>query len=73
MGVEAEGAVGTPLRTACLLNYQPIARLLLHRGAEINACGVFGDALQAAAMKGHTTLVKLIIDEGANVNQQSGF
>jgi ankyrin repeat protein len=73
MGVEVEGAVGTPLRTACLLNYQPIARLLLHRGAEINACGIFGDALQAAAMKGHTTVVKLIIDEGANVNQQSGF
>lgn len=73
LGVEAEGAVGTPLRTACLLNYQPIARLLLHRGAEINACGIYGDALQAAAMKGHTTVVKLIIDEGANVNQQSGF
>lgn len=73
MDMEAEGAVGTPLRTACLLNYQSIARLLLHRGAEINACGTFGDALQAAAMKGHTTIVKLIIDEGANVNQQSGF
>ena len=73
MDVEAEGAVGTPLRTACLLNYQPIARLLLHRGAEINACEIFGDALQAAAMKGHTTVVKLMIDEGANVNQQSGF
>ena len=72
-GVEAEGVVGTPLRTACLLNCQPIARLLLHRGAEINACGVFGDALQAAAMKGHTTVVKLMINEDANVNQQSGF
>ena len=73
MSVESEGAVGTPLRTACLLNYQPIARLLLNRGAEINACGNFGDALQAAAMKGHTMIMKLMIDEGANVNQQSGF
>ena len=73
MSIESEGAIGTPLRTACLLNYQPIARLLLSRGAEINACGTFGDALQAAAMKGHTMVVKLIIDEGANVDQQSGL
>ena len=73
MSMESEGAIGTPLRTACLLNYQPIARLLLSRGANVNACGTFGDALQAAAMKGHTMAVKLIIDEGANVNQQSGF
>ena len=71
MSVEGEGAIGTPLRTACLLDYQPIARLLLNRGAKINACGAFGDALQAAAMKGHTMVLKLIVDEGANANQQS--
>ena len=37
MSVEAEGSFDTPLRTACLLNYQPIARLVLHRETKIDA------------------------------------
>lgn len=73
MNMKAEGVVETPLRTACLLNCQFIARLFLHRRAEINACEIFDDALQAAAMKGHITVVKLIVDEGANINQQNDF
>lgn len=74
MNMEFEGCMGTPLRTACLLNCSAIARLLLDRKANINACsGTMGAALQASAMQGHTTVTKLLIDGSADINQQSGF
>ncbi|KUI70485.1 Ankyrin repeat and KH domain-containing protein mask [Cytospora mali] len=72
-GVEGEGVFGTPLRTACLLDCLPIARLLLDHGADINACDPLEDALQIAAAKGHTSMMKLLIEEGADADQQAGF
>lgn len=71
--IEAEGLLGTPLRTASLLNSESLVRFLVNRGANVNACGQFGAALQAAASKGHTSVVKLLVDEGADVDQQTGF
>lgn len=74
MEVESPGIFGTPLRTACLLNCESVVRLVLDRGADINAhCDHMGDALQIAAANNHTSIVKLLIDEGADLDQKSGF
>lgn len=49
-------------------------RLLLDRGADINAHGGFyGNALQAAATKsGNEATVRIFLDSGADVNSQGG-
>ncbi|KAI5793490.1 hypothetical protein FPQ18DRAFT_258524, partial [Pyronema domesticum] len=54
--------------------YISIARLLIGRGASVNAQGGhYGNALQAAECAGHEVMVKLLVDEGrANVNARGG-
>ena len=42
-----------------------MVRLLLDRGADVNASG---SALQAASSYGHESVVRLLLDRGANVN-----
>ncbi|KAM0145600.1 hypothetical protein ACHAPG_011547, partial [Botrytis cinerea] len=44
---------------------EEIAKLLLDRGADVNA-------LQAAAWKGNQEVIKLLLDRGADVNAQGG-
>ncbi|KAF8239490.1 hypothetical protein L208DRAFT_1237287, partial [Tricholoma matsutake] len=52
---------------------QEIVKLLIEKGANVNAQGgFFGNALQAAAYNGNQEIVKLLIEEGANVNAQGG-
>ncbi|KAM0125328.1 hypothetical protein ACHAO1_010650 [Botrytis cinerea] len=53
---------------------EEIAKLLLDRGADVNAQGgEYGNALQAAAWKGNQETVKLLLDRGADVNAQGGY
>ncbi|KAK1962713.1 ankyrin, partial [Colletotrichum sublineola] len=73
MDLESNGDFGTPLRTASLLNFLFIVRLLLDRGAKIDFCGPYGDALQAAAANGHVSVARLLLEEGANISQRAGF
>ena len=50
-----------------------IIRLLLDKGADVNAQGgKHGNALQAAAYTGNLEVTRLLLDKGANVNAQGG-
>ncbi|RSM14962.1 hypothetical protein CEP52_001098 [Fusarium oligoseptatum] len=72
--IEGDCLGPTALQAACgskYLDRLEMARLLLSRGADVNAAaGVwFGrTALQAAAERGDMDLVQLLLDKGANVN-----
>jgi hypothetical protein len=56
-----------------LLGLSDVARLLLDKGADVNAeGGRFGNALQAASFNGHRGVVELLLDKGADVNAQGG-
>ncbi|CAN9361213.1 unnamed protein product [Alternaria alternata] len=62
-----------PLYYAALLGFSTVTRLLLNKGAEINAQGGhYGNALQAASEGGHEQVVKTLLDAGAEVNAQGG-
>ncbi|KAF2652559.1 HET-domain-containing protein, partial [Lophiostoma macrostomum CBS 122681] len=66
-------SIATPLYYAALLGLSTITRLLLDKGAEVNAQGGhFGNALQAASSMGHKQVVKMLLDKGAEVNAQGG-
>ena len=61
----------TPLLLAAKYGHSEIAKLLVDKGAEINAHGVpFINALQAASARGHEQVVKLLLDKGAEINAQ---
>jgi hypothetical protein len=48
-------------------------RLLLERGADVNAQGgAYDNALQAASAGGHEAVVALLLEKGADVNAQGG-
>jgi ankyrin repeat protein len=48
-------------------------KLLLKKGADVNAQGGFySNALQAASEGGHEAIVKLLLKKGVNVNAQGG-
>ncbi|CAI7672865.1 unnamed protein product [Penicillium discolor] len=53
---------------------QKIIKLLLDKGADINAQGgQYGNPLQAASRRGYLKIVKLLLDKGVNVNTQGGY
>ncbi|KAF2469207.1 ankyrin [Lindgomyces ingoldianus] len=53
--------------------HQRMVKLLLDKGADVNAQGGrYGNALHAASVRGHETIVKLLLEAGADVNAQSG-
>src|SRR5258708_29524554 len=61
----------TPLHLAAFFGKEPTARLLLNKGATVNARStnpMQNTPLHAAAAEKHTTLAKLLIDHGADVN-----
>jgi hypothetical protein len=67
-------SIPMPLYYAALLGFSTIARLLLDKGAEVNAQGgEYGNALQAASVRGHEQVVKTLLDKGAEVNAQGGI
>ncbi|KAI4943376.1 hypothetical protein J4E91_009285 [Alternaria rosae] len=62
-----------PLYYAAMLGFSTVTRLLLDKGAEINAQGGhYGNALQAASAGGHEQVVKTLLNKGAEVNAQGG-
>ncbi|KAF4547992.1 Ankyrin repeat-containing protein 14 [Elsinoe fawcettii] len=63
----------TPLMTAAQEWSISTVKLLLEKGADVNASGgSYGTALQAAAYKGHADCIQLLIHWRANVNAQGG-
>jgi ankyrin repeat protein len=51
-----------------------IVKVLLEKGAEVNAQGgEYGNALQAASFGGHEAIVKVLLEKGAEVNAQGGI
>jgi hypothetical protein len=54
-------------------SYAVVNKLLLSKGADINAQGGrYGNALQAASEQGHDKIVELLLSKGADVNAQGG-
>ena len=68
------GEYGTALQAAALKSRMRSIRLLLDKGADVNAegGGGYGTALQAASYACHLEVVKLLLEKGANVNARSG-
>ncbi|KAI1561721.1 fibronectin type 3 and ankyrin repeat domain protein 1, partial [Pyrenophora tritici-repentis] len=63
-----------PLYYVAMLGFSTITRLLLDKGADVNAQGGgYGNALQAASAGGHEQVVKTLLDKGADVNAQGGY
>ena len=66
-------SIPMPLYYAALLRLSTVTKLLLNKGAEVNAQGGHhGSALQAASAGGHEQVVKILLDAGAEVNAQGG-
>ncbi len=59
----------TPLHEAAAMGHLEVARLLLERGADVNAKNKHGfTPLHFAAGIGHTDVAKLLLEHGADVN-----
>ena len=66
--------VASPLYYSSLVGLIESVRLLLEKGADVNAQGGFyGNALQAASYGGHDQLVQRLLEKGADVNAQGGW
>jgi len=64
---------GTALQAAAYRGDRGIVRLLLDKGADVDAQrGEYGNALQVAAYRGDRGIVQLLLDKGADVNAQGG-
>ncbi len=56
---------------ASLVGLSRSVKLLLDKGADINAQGRYGTALQRASEGGHEQVVKLLLNKGADINARS--
>ncbi|KAI9146775.1 Ankyrin repeat domain-containing protein [Paramyrothecium foliicola] len=64
---------GNALYAASAGGHLETAKLLLEKGADINAQGgEYGNALQAASARGHLEIAKLLLEKGADINTQYG-
>ena len=51
-----------------------IVKLLLEKGADVNAQGGdYGNALQAASVGGHKEIIELLLEREAEVDTQGGY
>jgi ankyrin repeat protein/mono/diheme cytochrome c family protein len=66
----AWGGGRTALMWAAFQGNEPLARLLLERGAKVNAFTPGGSALAQAAWGGHVGMARLLLDAGAQVDQR---
>ena len=65
----------TPLYSAASLGHLEMVKLLIEKGANINAKveDYFGNALQAASYLGHDKVVQILLDRGGDINAQGGM
>lgn len=62
----------TPLYWASEKGHTDIAKHLVERGADVNACDEFGETpLHRAAANGHFEIAAILIKENANINSES--
>ena len=63
------GIDGTALAAACYSGNEAAVKILLDRGADINALNEDGDsALGLASWNGHENVVKILLEKGADLN-----
>jgi ankyrin repeat protein len=64
-----------PLLLAAKNEHKQVVKLLVDKGADVNAQGgLYGNALQAAvSYRGHEAVVRLLLDKGADVNAQGRY
>jgi ankyrin repeat protein len=56
------------------LGHNEVVKMLLDKGADVNAQGGdYGNALQAASARGYEQVVETLLDKGADVNKQGGL
>ncbi|KAF3391859.1 Ankyrin repeat domain-containing protein 50 [Talaromyces pinophilus] len=60
------------LYAASAQGHVEIVRILLEKGAYVNAQGKYGNALYAASAQGHVEIVRILLEKGAYVNAQGG-
>ncbi|KEZ43579.1 hypothetical protein SAPIO_CDS4505 [Scedosporium apiospermum] len=66
VNAQGGGRFGNALQAASLGGYEAVARLLLEKGADVNAQGgYYGNALQGASSRGHEAIVRLLLEKGA--------
>jgi ankyrin repeat protein len=74
-GLPGKSSGYTALQGACLAGELNIVRILLDRGANVNAPGSLyhgGTALHAAVSRGNVEIVKTLLSAGANPNAAAG-
>jgi hypothetical protein len=63
-----------PLLLAVRKEHRQVVKLLVDKGADVNAQGGrSGNALRAASDRGHEAVVKMLLDKSADVNAQGGI
>jgi hypothetical protein len=74
LDLDSKDAKGrTPLYIAAEKGASVLTRMLLDKGADVNAHGGrYGNALHAASEGGHEAVVKLLLDKGADVDAHGG-
>lgn len=58
----------TPLQSAASYGYWNVVRLLITKGANVNAFGIYETALTCAVKQGKLEMVKYLVEHGADVN-----
>jgi ankyrin repeat protein len=61
------GHYGNALQAASAKGYRQVVKMLLDKGADVNAQdGEYGNALQAALAFGHEQVVEMLLNAGAH-------